>query len=175
MKLETRGIREVQQFLLDLAQHAPQAARQGVQAGLEVIQAEILQELAQDGPKVVARKNNKYSTLSVGRRMVAAVFPGLHSVGWIAVIGLEAGGVKQRKRFPAEASALQLARQYAEQLRRAEGEAEFTIAVKDGPDGADGTLTAEREDDDAVQRAWDAAETAAIDAVEEEIRKTMET
>jgi hypothetical protein len=175
MKLETRGLREVQQFLISLAQHAPQAARQGVQAGLEVIQAEILQELAQDAPRVLARKNNKYSTLSVGRRVVAAVFPGLHSAGWIAVTGLEAGGSKQRKRFPSEAAALQHARQYAEQLRRAEGEAEFRIAVKDGRDGADGTLTADREDDDAVQRAWDASETAAIDAAEEQIRKTMET
>jgi hypothetical protein len=174
MNLTTSGLKDCLDYLQLEATHAPAAAHAGVQAGLQVLETGIRAELDQGGPKLKERKNNKYTAFSVGRRVVAVVFPGLHSVGWMAVTGLEAGGSKQRRRFDAEASALQRAKQYAEQLRTKEGEAEFTIAVTTVADGAEGTLTADREDDDAVQRAWDEGEKLALDAAEAEIRKAME-
>jgi hypothetical protein len=174
MNLTIRGIRELQKCLADLARQGPQAAHAGVQSGLQVLERDILQELGQGVPKVVTRKNNKYTALSVGRRVVAAVFPGLHSARWIAVTGLEAGGSKQRHGYSSEASALDHAKKYAEAIQTKEGEAEFTIAVTTSAEGAEGTLTSEREDDDAVQRAWDEGETGALDAAEAEIRKVID-
>jgi len=173
MQLEITGFKEVEAYLDGVAHQAPAAAGQGVQAGLDLVADELRLQLAQGGPKVVERHNNLYTQFSVGRRAVSATLPGLHSVGFIAITGLEAGK-GQRRRFPTQAQADKHARDYAEQLRRAEGEAEIKTNVQTLPNGAQGTLTAEAQDDDATQRAWDVSSEQAGQVAEDEIRKRLE-
>ena len=174
MRLDFRGFDQVTAYLKSVATRAPDAAHQGVQRGLDTVGDELRMELAQADPKVVTRTNNKYTQFSVGRRTVSVTFPGLNFIGWIAVTGLEAGSFPRiASRFTAQAQANDHARKYADAIRREENEAEIRITVTTGPDGATGTLTAEREDDDATQRAFDASEETAGQAAEDEIRKRL--
>jgi hypothetical protein len=170
MNIRIRGLEECIAGLEELAAAGPDLAVIGVRAGLESMQTVMEQNLKTTGQKVRARGKGKvFKKITIGRRAVAAVFPGLHKIGWILVTGIGPGGSsksRQRKRFATKRAALKAAREYAGKLVEEQGAIDLAITVSPTTTGAYGTLTSAADDDINVQAAWDRAQRPAQAAAE---------